>query len=66
MTGPSPSPNYTMLDNLKDVLDDIGRDDEWAHGFVQDLLIRREEGGLGRLTDKQFKKLVEIHDKYCP
>jgi hypothetical protein len=53
---------YTMLDNLKTVLDEI--DNEWALTFVEDLLIRREENRLDRLTDKQFKKLVEIHDKY--
>ena len=49
-----------MIDNLKDVLDDIGMDNEWAHGFVQDLLIRREEGRLVRLRTSSSKKLVEI------
>ena len=61
----SDAPNYTMLDALKKNLDEIEDFDPWAHEFVEDLLIRREEGRLGKLTDKQFMKLLEIHERYC-
>ena len=58
-----------MLDNLKEVLDDIEAEDEWAHQFVQDLLIRQEEAAAAKtqfkLSPKQFNKLVEIHDRWC-
>ena len=65
MTEPKDKPNYTMLDNLKEVLDDIEQENDWEYNFVSDLLIKREEGRLGRLTDKQFMKLFDIHEKYC-
>ena len=54
-----------MLDNLKEILDDLEKKDEWAHGFVQNLLIKQEEGKLGKLTLKQWNKLLEIHERYC-
>lgn len=54
-----------MLANLRLELDSLAESDAWAHDFVQDLLIREEEGKLGKLTDKQFKKLLEIHERYC-
>lgn len=57
--------NMPMLDNLKDVLDEIEEHNDWEHKFVTDLLIRREEGKLEKLTDKQFMKLLDIHEKYC-
>ena len=57
--------NHVMLDGLKAELDEIEKADPWAHKFVEDLLIRREEGKLGKLTDKQFMKLLEIHERFC-
>lgn len=59
------APNYTMLVNLKNELEEIEKADPWAHKFVEDLLVRREEGTLGRLSDKQFMKLLEIHERFC-
>lgn len=56
------TPNYTMLDNLKEILEEITN--EWEYNFVENLLIKREEGTLGKLSDKQFMKLVQIHDRY--
>lgn len=52
-----------MLENLKEVLDEIEQDNDWEAKFVTDMLIRSEQGY--RLTDKQFSKLVDIHEKYC-
>lgn len=59
------APNYTMLDKLKEKLDEIEETNDWEHRFVSDLLIRREEGRLGKLTDKQFMCLLKIHEKHC-
>ena len=59
------TPNYTMLDALKEIFDELAEKDAWAHKFVEDLLVRREEGRLGKLTDKQFMKLLEIHERHC-
>jgi hypothetical protein len=59
------APNYTMLDNLKEKLDEIEEANDWEHRFVSDLLIRREEGRLKKLTDKQFMCLMKIHERYC-
>jgi len=62
---PNDTPNYTMLDNLKEKLDEIEQTNDWEYRFVSDLLIRREEGKLGKLTDKQFACLLRIHERYC-
>ena len=62
---PAPAPNYTMLDNLKPKLEEIEATNDWEHRFVSDLLIRREEGRLERLSDRQFMCLLKIHERYC-
>lgn len=62
---PRTTPNYTMLDNLKERLEEIEQTSEWDHRFVSDLLIRREEGRLEKLSDKQFMCLLKIHERYC-
>ena len=54
-----------MLEKLKDRLDDIS--DEWEHDFVESLIIEMEEGRDFKekpLSDKQFKILVRINDKW--
>ena len=53
-----------MLDDLKGVLDEIEKANEWEHGFVQDMLIRFEEDPDYKLINKQFKKLHDIHQRY--
>jgi hypothetical protein len=52
-----------MLENLKEVLDEIEQANEWEYKFTSDMLIRHEQGE--KLTDKQFAKLVDVHEKYC-
>lgn len=52
-----------MLENLRDRLDEIERDNEWNYRFVCDLCERCESGPY-RLSDKQFKVLHRIHQKY--
>lgn len=54
-----------MLDDLRDVLEEIAAQSDWEHRFVQDILIRKEECPEIKLTGAQFNKLVEIHNKYC-
>lgn len=54
-----------MLDNLKEVIEGIEESNDWEHKFVSDLLIKQEQGNTEKLTDKQFAKLVDIHEKYC-
>lgn len=53
-----------MYDDLRDVLDEIERSDDWAYRFVTDILERREKDPNYKLSPKQFKKLDEIHQKY--
>jgi len=54
-----------LLEQLKDVMDEIEATDEWAHNFVEALIIRKEERPDAQLSGPQFKKLCEIHTKYC-
>lgn len=52
-----------MLENLKEVLDEIDKANDWEAKFISDMLLLKEQGK--KLTDKQFAKLVDIHEKYC-
>ena len=52
-----------MLENLKEGLDEIEKSNDWEAKFTADMLVLHEEGK--RLTDKQFAKLVDVHEKYC-
>jgi hypothetical protein len=54
-----------MLDNLKEVIEEIEESNDCEHRFVSDLLIKQDQGNTEKLTDKQFSKLVDIHEKYC-
>lgn len=54
-----------LLNQLKLVLSEIEENDEWEYEFVQNLIIRKEENPSITLTKKQFKKLCQIHTKYC-
>lgn len=53
-----------MLPQLAAVLDDIEKEDDWAHKFVTDILERREKNPGYKLTGKQFEKLNEIHKRF--
>lgn len=53
-----------MYADLRNVLDEIERSDDWAYRFVTDILERRENNPDYKLSPKQFKKLDEIHQKY--
>lgn len=50
--------------DLKSVLDDIEREDDWALRFVTDILERREHNPDYKLSGKQFEKLNQIHQKF--
>ena len=54
-----------MLHSLKRRLEQI--DNEWEYNFVEGLIIEMEEGRDFKekpLSDKQFKILVRIQEKY--
>ena len=53
-----------MLDDLKDALDEIEANDDWAYRFVSDILERKELQLDYKLTGKQFEKLNQIHQKF--
>ena len=53
-----------MLDDLKEVLDDIESSDDWAWRFVSDILERKESQPGYKLSGKQFEKLNQIHQKF--
>lgn len=57
-------PGSDLLNNLKEHIDDIESDWEWAHTFITDLMEKREEGKITKLTNNQFMWLTRIHDKY--
>ena len=53
-----------MLEQLKEVMDDIEPVDSWAFNYIQDILIKKEQNPNMVLSTKQFKKLVELHEKF--
>ena len=55
----------SMLDNLKEVLDEIEEDNDWNDKFLTDMLVKYENGTLGRLTSRQLNCLLLAHEQYC-
>lgn len=53
-----------MLDDLKDAIDEIEREDEWAANFVSDILERKKAAPDYKLSGKQFEKLNQIHQRF--
>jgi len=56
--------NNRLLAALEPHLDTIEAENEWEYNFVTDLMERLESGKIEKLTDKQFLKLNQIHNKY--
>ena len=54
-----------MLDQLKEVIEEIEIKNAWEYNFVQSLLIQKELHPDEKLSGKQFNILVKIHEKYC-
>lgn len=54
------------LEALRDHLDEIERDNEEAHRFVERLLVELEETGQApTLSKTQFAWLNDLHMRYC-
>jgi len=53
-----------MLDNLKEVLEDIETENDEHHRFIQNMLIQKEQYPAKKLTKNQFKYLSDLHEKY--
>lgn len=54
-----------MLDDLRQMLGDIEKANEWEHKFITDLLERKESRSDYRLSARQFAILADIHQKHC-
>ena len=54
-----------LLDQLKEKMDEIEEDDDYAFRFIQSIMIQKEEKPDKPLTGKQFKLLCKFHTKYC-
>lgn len=57
-------PMPRILENLREHLDQIEQASDWEYRFVCDQLERLEENPAARLTDKQFRKALRLHQKY--
>ena len=53
-----------MLEKLKNKVDVIREDDEWAADFVENIVIQKQQMPDTPLTKKQFRKLCEIYERY--
>ena len=54
----------TMLDDLKEVLDDIEASNDWEYQFVTSIAERVETNANYKLSGKQFEVLNRLHQKY--
>jgi len=54
-----------MLENLKEYMDEIEQKDPRAHGFLEKIMIQKEEDPEKKLTGPQFKWVTDLHDRYC-
>lgn len=57
--------NMRILDNIKEVLDEIEQKDQRSFEFVEKIIIQKEEQPEKKLTKLQFKWLNDLHDRYC-
>lgn len=55
-----------MLTVLMDHLDEIEQQNEWEAKFIESLSIQCEETPDKTLSDRQFQKLLDVYNKWCP
>lgn len=57
---------HHMLESFQenDTMEIIEGKSDKDHKFLESLLIRYEEGSLGKLSDAQFKWLMDCHERY--
>ena len=53
-----------MLADLKEVIGEIEKNNEWEFNFIENLQIRIEEDSEYKLSNKQFNCLLKMHGKY--
>lgn len=53
-----------MLDDLKEVLDEIELENDAHHKFIQNMLIQKEQFPDKKLTGPQYMYLNDLHEKY--
>jgi len=54
-----------MLEDLKEVLDEIELQSDWDYNFVMNIVEYKERFPDRALSKKQFSKLDEVHQRYC-
>lgn len=62
----APAKFLPLLNDLKDYMDDIeAAGDADGHGFIERLLLLKEDNQLHQITDEQFTFLESLYEKYC-
>ena len=54
-----------LLNDLKDAQDAIEEKDADGHGFVERLLLLKDDNQLHQITQDQFEWLERLHEEYC-
>ena len=53
-----------MLDELKEIHDDIAKTNEWDASFIESVAIQKENTPDMKLSGKQFKIISSLYEKY--
>lgn len=53
-----------MLDDLKEVIDDIETQNDWEYNFVNSMLAKKERNPKYEPSINEFNVLDRIHQKY--
>lgn len=62
----APAKFLPLLTELKDYLDDIeAAGDADGHGFIERLLLMKEDNQLHQITEDQFEWLERLHSQYA-
>jgi hypothetical protein len=61
----APAKFLPLLNDLKDAQDAIEEKDADGHGFVERLLLLKDDNQLHQITQDQFEWLERLHEEYC-
>lgn len=53
-----------MLDDLMEIIDELEVKDDFAYSFITNLKIRKENNPDRQMSGKEFKTLVDVHNRY--
>ena len=58
------TPYPKMLARLAEHLDEIEQTNEWAYGFITNVMEKHDDIVGFKMTSKQFQKMIELYEEF--